>query len=302
MLDGFDAVTVDVGETSLFARRAGEGPPVLLLHGFPETHLMWRDIAPILARRFTVVCADLRGYGRSGCPPSSPDHGPYSKRAMGTDMVRLMARLGFARFMVAGHDRGARVAYRMALDHPASTIKLAVLDAVPTAAAWDRADARLAPAFWPWSLLAQPAPLPERMIEAAAEAVIDNAVAQLGSRSEAFPADVKAAYSAVLRDPAHVHAICEEYRAAAGLDREHDSHDMALGRRIVCPLLALWSAEGGLATWYEDEGGPLRLWRQWCDDVSGHPVDGGHFFPEEHPAETAAALEMFFGGDADQNR
>jgi haloacetate dehalogenase len=301
MLDGFDAVTVDVGETSLFARRAGEGPPVLLLHGFPETHLMWRDIAPILARRFTVVCADLRGYGRSGCPPSSPDHGPYSKRAMGTDMVRLMARLGFARFMVAGHDRGARVAYRMALDHPASTIKLAVLDAVPTAAAWDRADARLALAFWPWSLLAQPAPLPERLIEAAAEAVIDNAVAQWGSRSEAFPADVKAAYSAALRDPSHVHAICEEYRAAAGLDREHDWHDMALGRRIVCPLLALWSAEGGLATWYEGEGGPLGLWRQWCDDVSGRPVEGGHFFPEEHPIETAAALEMFFGRGADQS-
>jgi pimeloyl-ACP methyl ester carboxylesterase len=192
MLDGFDAVTVDVGETSLFARMAGEGPPVLLLHGFPETHLMWRDIAPILARRFAVVCADLRGYGRSGCPPSSPDHGPYSKRARGSDMVRLMARLGFARFMVAGHDRGARVAYRMALDHPASTIKLAVLDTVPTAAAWDRADARLALAFWPWSLLAQPAPLPERLIEAAAEAVIDNAVAQWGSRSEAFPAEVKA--------------------------------------------------------------------------------------------------------------
>jgi haloacetate dehalogenase len=214
---------------------------------------------------------------------------------MGTDMVELMARLGFDRFMVAGHDRGGRVGYRMALDHPGRILKLAVLDVVPTAAAWDRADARLALSFWPWSLLAQPAPFPERLIGAAPQAVIDNAVEGWGSPPAAFPEAVRAAYVEALRDPAHIHAICEEYRAAADLDRRHDAGDLAAGRRFVCPVLALWSDRGGLASWYDEEGGPLALWRSWCDDVRGHAVPGGHFFPEEHPVETAAALGAFFG-------
>jgi haloacetate dehalogenase len=294
MLDGFTEHIVELNDVTLFARSAGSGAPLLLLHGFPETHLMWRDVAPILASRFTVVCADLRGYGRSSCPRSSPDHIPYSKRTTATDMVELMARLGFGRFMVAGHDRGGRVAYRMALDHPASIEKLAVLDILPTGAVWDRADSRLALAFWPWSLLAQPEPLPERLISGAPEAVIDNAVAQWGSQPGAFPPEVRQAYAHVLRDPEHVHAICEEYRAGAGIDRDHDKDDMAAGRKIGCPLLALWSGEGALASWYTDEGGPLALWRTWCDDVRGGPVRGGHFFPEEHPGETAAALLAFF--------
>jgi haloacetate dehalogenase len=295
MLDDFDEWTVELKETFLFVRTAGNGPPLLLLHGFPETHLMWRDIAPRLSSQFTVVCADLRGYGRSGCPPSSPDHVPYSKRAMGTDMIELMGKLGFTEFMVAGHDRGGRVAYRMALDYPASISKLAVLDVVPTGTAWDRADSRLALSFWPWILLAQPAPLPEKLVGAAPDAIIDDAVAQWGSRSDTFPEQIRAAYVDALRDPGHVHAICEEYRAAASVDREHDAEDIAAGRRIACPLLALWSGEGGLANWYENEGGPLALWRHWCGNVRGHPVPGGHFFPEEHPVETAAALESFFG-------
>jgi haloacetate dehalogenase len=298
VLEAFQARTVGVTATSLFLRLGGEGPPLLLLHGFPETHVMWRDVAPHLASQFTVVCADLRGYGHSGCPASSPDHSPYSKRAMAIDMVELMARLGFDRFMVAGHDRGGRVAYRMALDHPATILKLAVLDVAPTGAVWDRADARMTLGFWPWSLLAQTAPLPERLIGAAPQAVIDHALSQWGSRRGAFPDEVRAAYVEALGDPEHVHAICEEYRAAAGIDREHDAQDMAAGGRIVCPLLALWSGEGGLARWYEGEGGPLALWRQWCDDVQGHPVRGGHFFPEEHPAETATALARFFATSA----
>jgi haloacetate dehalogenase len=294
VLDGFQANRIAVEATSLFVRSAGSGPPLLLLHGFPETHLMWRDVAPVLAGCFTVICADLRGYGGSGCPPSAPDHAPYSKRRMATDMVQLMEKLGFARFMVAGHDRGGRVAYRMAIDHPANIQQLAVLDIVPTAAVWDRADSRLALGFWPWSLLAQPAPLPERLIGAAPHAVIDDAIGQWGSSARAFPDEVRSAYVEALRDPEHVHAICEEYRAAAGLDREHDAADMAAGRRIACPLLALWSAEGALASWYADEGGPLALWRQWCSDAQGGPVKGGHFFPEEYPGETAAALKAFF--------
>ena len=294
MLEGFEATTVHTADASYFVRSSGAGSPLLLLHGFPETHIMWRDIAPILGRTFTVICVDLRGYGRSGCPVSDVDHAPYSKRVMATDMVRLMKQLGFDRFAVAGHDRGGRVAYRMALDHPDSISKLAVLDIIPTATAWDRADARLTLGFWPWSLLAQPEPLPERLLGAAPEAIIDDAIGQWGSRPDAFPDEVREAYVEALRDPEHIHAICEEYRAAATLDRDHDAEDLAAGRRITCPLLALWSAQGGLEKWYADEGGPLALWRAWADDVRGGPIDGGHFFPEESPRETAAALQAFF--------
>lgn len=294
MFSSFDARTVQVEETSIFVRVGGSWPPLLLLHGFPETHVMWRDIAVALAQHFSVVVADLRGYGQSGCPGSDADHTAYSKRAMARDMVQVMSALGFDRFMLAGHDRGGRVAYRMALDHPEIVSKLAVLDVIPTAAAWDRADARLALAFWPWSLLAQPEPLPERLLAAAPDAVVDNAIAGWGSAPDAFPAEVREAYIEALRDPAHVHAICEEYRAAAGIDREHDAQDQADGRRIKCPMLALWSGEGGLENWYAEEGGPLAIWRQWADSVEGGPVKGGHFFPEEHPCETAAALSKFF--------
>ncbi|GAB1581574.1 alpha/beta fold hydrolase [Phyllobacterium phragmitis] len=293
MLSGFRDAQIQTAGTNIFVRCAGSGAPLLLLHGFPQTHLMWRDVAPLLARDFTVVCADLRGYGRSGCPAALPDHSPHAKRAMAGDMVEVMKALGFDSFAVAGHDRGGRVAYRMALDYPQAVTGLAVLDIVPTATAWDRADARLALAFWPWSLLAQAEPLPERLLIAAPEAIVDNAISQWGSRAETFPAEVRAAYVEALGDPAHVHAICEEYRAAASLDREHDAADLATGHRIACPTLVLWSAEGGLATWYADEGGPLRLWRDWADDVRGGPIPGGHFFPEERPHETAAALAAF---------
>ena len=242
MLDDFETTEVEAGETRIFVRRSGTGSPLLLLHGFPQTHLMWRSVAPLLAREFMVICADLRGYGRSGCPPSTPDHAPYAKRTMAQDMVIVMKRLGFARFSVAGHDRGGRVAYRMALDHPGYLDGLAVLDIVPTGTVWDRADARFALGYWPWTLLAQPEPLPERILVAAHEAIVDAALGGWGSPAAVFPVDVRAAYIDALRDPAHVHAICEEYRAAATLDRDHDRADHAAGRRIACPLLALWSA------------------------------------------------------------
>ena len=170
MLDDFEALTVQTDETEIFLRRSGVGAPVLLLHGFPQTHLTWPGVAPLLAERFTIICADLRGYGRSGCPASASDHAPYAKRSMARDMVQVMDRLGFPRFGVAGHDRGGRVAYRLALDHPERIDRLAVLDVVPTAEAWDRANAKFALAFWPWSLLAEPAPLPERLIGAAPDA------------------------------------------------------------------------------------------------------------------------------------
>jgi haloacetate dehalogenase len=259
---------------------------------------MWRDVAPILAERFSVVCADLRGYGASGCPPSTPDHAPYSKRALALDMVAVMDQLGFERFSIAGHDRGGRVAYRAALDHPERVQRLAVLDVVPIDAAWEHADDRLALGFWPWSLLAQPEPLPERLIGGAPEAVIDHALSPAwGTPAEAFDEDARREYLAQLQDPARLHAICEEYRAAAGIDREHDQADRAAGRRITCPVLVLWSATGPLGSWYAAQGGPLELWRELAERVSGRAVAGGHFFPEEHPQDTAAALSDFLSGD-----
>jgi haloacetate dehalogenase len=233
-MENFEAIEVQTEETSIFLRRFGSGPPVLLLHGFPQTHLMWRSVAPLLALRFTVICADLRGYGRSGCPPSRADHAPYAKRAMAKDMISVMGKLGFPCFSVAGHDRGGRVAYRLALDHPG------------------------------------------------------------GSDAAAFSSEVRAAYIDALRDLAHVHAICEEYRAAATLDYEHDLTDRGAGRRITCPLLVLWSAHGPLSSWYAEAGGPLALWRAWANDVYGGPLEGGHFFPEEIPERTAKELGDFF--------
>ena len=298
MLDGFVSAEIEAGDAVIFVRWSGSGPPLLLLHGFPQTHLMWRGVAPLLARRFTVVCADLRGYGRSACPPSDSDHAPYAKRAMARDMVAVMERLGHPRFSVAGHDRGGRVAYRLGLDHPSRVERLAVLDVLPTGTVWERADARFALGYWPWSLLAQPEPLPERLIGAVPEAVVDDALDRWGSPSAVFGPEVRAAYVAALSDPARVHAICEEYRAAATLDRQHDDADRKSGRRIVCPLLALWSVRGALSSWYDDAGGPLELWRAWGDRVEGRALDAGHFFPEEIPTETAAALDRFFAASS----
>jgi haloacetate dehalogenase len=295
MFDGFASASIEVDETEIFVRHAGRGPALLLLHGFPQTHVMWRAVAPALTADFTVVCADLRGYGASGKPSSTSDHAPYAKRAMARDMVQMMGRLGFDRFSVAGHDRGGRVAYRLALDHPERVERLALFDIVPTMDAFDRADARFALAFWPWSLLAQAAPLPETLVAAAPEAIVDHALSQWGSGSDlaAFPAHVRQAYVDALRSRDAVHAICEEYRAAATLDRAHDETDRRAGRTIACPVLALWSEGSSLDTWYVDAGGPLGILRQWAADVSGRAVRGGHFVPEQNPDETIAALREF---------
>jgi haloacetate dehalogenase len=294
MFEGFTAEEADVGATRIFIRRKGNGPPLLLLHGFPETHVMWHRIAPALAGQFTVICADLRGYGASGKPASSADHGPYSKSALALDMVRMMEAQGFPRFGVAGHDRGARVAYRMALDHPDRIERLAVLDVLPTGEVLRRADVRLALAFWPWSLLAQPAPLPERLIAADPEAVIDDALTNWGSDRASFSSHVRDAYVAALRNPESVHAICEEYRAAATLDRAQDDADQRAGRRIACPVLALWSKDSALDSWYADAGGPLALWSAWATNATGRAIAGGHFFPEQNPDETISELRAFF--------
>lgn len=293
MFAGFEASTVAVKETTVFYRRKGTGPPVLLLHGFPETHLMWHAVAETLAAKYTVICPDLRGYGASGRPASGDNPGAYAKSAMARDLVELMAALGFDRYSVVGHDRGGRVAYRMALNHAASVERLAVLDIVPTGEAFRRADARFALSYWPWVLLSQPAPLPERLIASDPEAVVDDALSNWGSQASSFSAEIRAAYVVALSDPAAVSAICEEFRAAATLDVAADEADRHAGRQIHCPVLVLWGAEGPLDTWYDAAGGPLGIWRTWAPRATGRAIAGGHFFPEENPAETLTELHAF---------
>jgi haloacetate dehalogenase len=284
----FDTAVVKVGDNTLFVRRYGTGSPILLVHGFPRTSLMWRYVAPQLAGNRTVICVDLRGYGRSGVPASDNDHYPYSKRAMANELVALMEKLGFSKFDLVGHDRGGRVSYRLALDHPEKVQSLSVFDVIPIYEGWSHADAKFAMTYWPWILLSQKAPLPETYISGAPGAVFED---PFGKGS--FGPDIRAEYIKTYHDPARVHAICEEYRAAAGLDIEHDRKDLEESRRITCPMLHLWSAGGPLDTFYEKEGGPLGIWRKWANNVQGQSMTGGHFFPEENPTETTKILSKF---------
>ena len=291
MFDEFELCTVDVGEVRVRARCGGSGPPLLLLHGHPQTHLMWHRVAPRLARDFTVVAPDLRGYGGSSAPPPAPDHAPYAKRAMAQDQIALMRHLGHERFAVVGHDRGGRVAYRLALDHPQRVTRLAVLDIVPTAEAFGRADMAFGLGYWNWFFLAQPAPLPERLIGADPAyfygRYFDAAVN--GTPREAFAPEALAEYLACAARPETIHAMCEDYRAGATADYAHDAADRAAGRRIACPVLALWSGRGALARWYD----VLAVWRGWADDVRGGPLDAGHFLAEEAPDAVHAELRPF---------
>jgi len=275
---------VDTGEAVLRVRQGGNGPPLLLLHGHPQTHVMWHRLAPRLAQDFSVVLADLRGYGESSKPPTAPDHAPYSKRAMARDLVALMQRLGFEQFFVAGHDRGARCAYRMALDHPERVRKLAVLDIIPTYEAFRRADMTFALGYWHWFFLAQPYPLPERMIGANP----DNYY--FSSRRDLFAPEALADYLRCVHNPATIHGMCEDYRAGATIDYALDQADYGQ-RRISCPLLALWARQGQLESWYD----VLAIWRDWADDVRGCAIDSGHYLAEEAPDATYAELAAFFG-------
>jgi haloacetate dehalogenase len=290
---GFELEERVVGGQSLRLRRGGKGPPLLLLHGNPQTHMMWHHVAPVLARDHTVICADLRGYGFSGKPGHSPDHAPYSKRAMAADMVGLMQDLGFPRFGVVSHDRGARVAHRMALDAPDAVERLAVMDIVPTIEHFERTDMAFAMGYYHWFWLAQPQDLPERLILRDVEDWFDLHTSREPKERGFFHPEARADYVAALRQPGTVTAICEDYRAAATIDLEHDRASRAAGQKITCPLLALWGAKGKIGQWYQ----PLELWGQYATGpVSGGPVPSGHYLAEEAPDAVLAALEPFLTG------
>ncbi len=271
-------------------RRGGEGRPLLLLHGNPQTHAMWHRVAPVLARRFTVVCPDITGYGFSAKPPVSIGHVPYSKRAMAADMLALMRGLGFERFGVVSHDRGARVAHRMALDAPAAVERLCVMDIVPTLHHFETAGMDFAMGYYHWFFLAQPHPKPERMISRDVEDWFDLHTSREPKDRGFFHPEARADYLAALREPGTVEAICEDYRAAATIDLEHDRASRAAGAKLRCPLLSLWGAKGKVGVWYE----PLEVWRGYASGpVTGGPVNSGHYLPEEAPEEVLAALEPF---------
>jgi haloacetate dehalogenase len=285
MLDGFTRSFVDTGEATICVRNGGSGPPLLLLHGYPQTHVMWHLVAPRLARDFSVVAMDLRGYGDSSKPPTTPDHEPYSKRAMARDAVAVMRHFGFERFAVAGHDRGGRVAYRLALDEPQRVSKIATLDIIPTGEHFRRADMTFGMGYWHWFFLAQPFPLPEKLLS------VDPGWFLQGrpNRASVHTPEALEEYLRCFRDPDTIHASCEDYRAGATYDFALDEADRGT-KKIGVPLLALWAGRGQVGKWYD----VLGVWRDWADDVRGHEIDAGHFMAEEAPDATYDALREFF--------
>lgn len=287
MLDAFTSARVEVSSATINLRCGGKGPPLLLLHGYPETHVMWHKIAPALAEGHTVVCPDLRGYGDSSKPAGGEDHAAYAKRAMAADQVEVMRQLGFSRFQAAGHDRGARVLHRMCLDHPEAVERVALLDIIPTATAFARLDKRLATYYYHWFFLIQPDGLPERMIGRDPDFFLDRLLRSWGSGESAFAPEAVAEYRRCFRDPATIHATCEDYRAGASIDLEHDAADS--DQKVRCPLLVLWGKHGVVGRLYD----PLTIWRDKAIHVEGEALPCGHFLPEEAPQATLASLQAF---------
>lgn len=290
MFESFETLDLATSATTIHARVGGSGPPLLLLHGYPQTHVIWHKIAPRLAERFTVVATDLRGYGDSGKPPSAPDHAAYCKRAMAADQVEAMALLGHRRFAVIGHDRGARVGHRMALDHPDVVARLALLDIVPTRTVFATVNQVVATGYYHWFFLIQPNGLPEAMIGHDPEHYLREKLKRWCGAGEGAITDAAfAEYLRCFNDPAAIHASCEDYRAAATIDLVHDVADAT--SRIGCPLLVLWGETGLVGRNYD----VLAVWRDYATDVRGRALPCGHYLAEECPAETLAALRAFLG-------
>jgi haloacetate dehalogenase len=283
-------IATSIGE--IFARVGGSGPPLLLLHGYTETHVMWHRVAPALAQHFSLVIPDLPGYGFSAVPQADANHAPYDKRSMAKAMVEVMAKVGHKRFRLAGHDRGGRAAYRLALDHPDRVERMATLDIVPTYDMWHGMDSNMAMKVWHWPFLAQPAPLPEMLIENAPVAYLEWKLVSWAKAKNLSAFDPRALehYRVSFSDPARIHAQCEDYRAGYGADLANDEADRAAGKTIACPMLALWGGVG-IAS---ETGGPLKIWRQWAPQAKGKLIDSGHFLTEENPHATATALLDFF--------
>jgi haloacetate dehalogenase len=292
MLDGFSARRIATGEAELFVRIGGSGPPLVCLHGYPQTHLTWRKVAPLLTERYTVILPDLRGYGASEIVASDAAHLAYSKRTMGRDILALMTHLGHERFFLAGHDRGGRVAYRLALDAPERVAAVAVLDIIPTIENWEAMDYRRAYGAYHWQFLAQPEPLPEKLIGSDPAWYCRQQIGAWLEDQTATDRDAMQAYCDAFSRPGAVHAACEDYRAGYTCDIEHDRADRDAGTTIDAPLLALWGSgrDGTRSAHYP------AVWERWASDFTGQPLPCGHFVMEELPAETAAALRAFFDG------
>ena len=286
----FSLEHVAVSSGTLRLRRGGEGPPLLLLHGNPQTHAMWHKVAPVLARNYAVICPDLRGYGGSFKPPVSADHAAYAKREMAKDMAELMTHFGHDAFLVAAHDRGARVAHRLALDHPQRVQKLALMDIIPTLEHFERADMAMAMGYYHWFWFAQPHPFPENVISAAPDAWWRAHTSREPKPPDFFDREALADYMSAVHDPEMIRGMCEDYRAAATIDLVHDRASRAAGEKIRCPLLVLWGKKAKIEAWYD----ALAIWRTYsAARVSGGPVNSGHYLAEEAPGEVLERLLPF---------
>ncbi len=283
-------VPSEQGPVSIPYVMGGQGPPLLLLHGFPQTHIIWHRAAPRLAESFTVVATDLRGYGDASKPPSSRDHAPYSKRAMAGDQFAVMRQLGFERFFLCGHDRGGRVAHRLAADHEAAVRALMVLDIAPTLAMYEQTNLAFASAYWHWFFLIQPEPLPERMIGADAEFTLRQFMGSRHAGLKIFHPDAWSEYVRCAANPETLHAMCEDYRAAATIDLEHDRADRDAGRKLAMPVRVLWGRHGVVHRCFQ----PVEEWRRVARKADGESLDCGHYLPEEVPDQLVDQMARFF--------
>jgi haloacetate dehalogenase len=290
MFKGFKERHIKTKKADIFLLIGGTGPPVLLLHGYPQNHVVWHAVAPLLSDNFSLIIPDLRGYGESKGPQPDPQHLNFSKRAMAEDMVEIMITLGYDRFMLAGHDRGGRVAYRLVLDHPEKVSRFAAVDIIPTLEVWDQMDKDTALGTYHWLFLAQTAPLPERLIGHDPEFYLLHLLDRWAGRRDVLDKTAVAEYIRHFRKRSVIEATCEDYRAGATIDLEHDRADQKTGQRIQCPTLVIW----GKHYLSSKTKTVLKVWRKWADDVSEVVIECGHFVPEEEPEACAAALQDFF--------